>query len=42
MSDLLIEITLALSYFVGALLIASIVTLARVFDCVINFYEDNV
>ena len=40
MSDLLIEITLALSYFVGVAFIASVVALVKVFDCVIEFYEE--
>lgn len=40
MSDLLIEITLAISYLIGAMFIALAVTLVRVFDCVIEFYEE--
>ena len=40
MSDLLIEITLALSYLVGVMFIASMVTLFKVFNCVIEFYEE--
>ena len=40
MSDLLIEITLALSYLVGVVFIASAVALLKVFDCVIEFYEE--
>ena len=40
MSDLLIEITLALSYLVGVLFVSAMVTLKRVFDYVIEFYEE--
>ena len=40
MSDLLIEITLALSYLAGVLFVAAMVTLKRVFNCVIEFYEE--
>lgn len=40
MSDLFIEITLAISYLIGAMFIALAVALARVFDCVIEFYEE--
>ena len=37
---MIIEITLALSYFVGVAFIASVVALVRVFNCFIKFYEE--
>lgn len=40
MSDLLIEITLAISYLAGIMLISSAVELVKVFDFVIEFYEE--
>ena len=40
MSDMIIEIILALSYLTGVMFIASMVTLKRVFDYVIEFYEE--
>ena len=40
MSDLLIEITLAISYLAGIMFISSAVALVKVFDFVIEFYEE--
>ena len=40
MNDILIEITLALSYLAVIMFIASFVTLLRVFEYLIEFYEE--
>lgn len=40
MGDLLIEITIALSYIAWVLFIALLLALVKVFDFVIEFYEE--